>query len=419
MTKLSSPYRSENLLTVLFTSMARVSVLRIFLIDPQRAYYQRQLEAATGLAIRAVQRELEKFERELKAEKERAATLQDRDKTLKAREERILAIIERLQKYLSEVKPQVSRAPPKVRQLQEAIKGLKARLEAEDPTAEDYASILRGYIQELNGIEDEYGDLEEYEVIAEEFIKLLTQCISGFIAALKREVNGLDPRKDTLEKIERVDSKYQSIKTLLNAEQLEELEYIEQRLNTLKDERRFVERVTDLVNSFKHELKAVRDFDSLVDLVNQKTDEYRNIEGEFEQIPEQRRKELAEEFFAYRTDVIETPINKLWKKVERFVPEDYTEQNILDAEDEYNKLSALVEGEDKILNQIGAKLAEMKATFAEKRDQAEEARREDRRYAHGADRLRAVHPRRGRHIHCRLPYQAPQRDRDPAAAEHG
>ncbi len=61
MTKLSSPFRSENLLTVLFTSMARVSVLRVFLIDPQRAYYQRQLEAATGLAIRAVQRELEKL----------------------------------------------------------------------------------------------------------------------------------------------------------------------------------------------------------------------------------------------------------------------------------------------------------------------------------------------------------------------
>lgn len=41
--------------------MARVAVLRIFLIDPQRAYYQRQLEAATGLAIRAIQRELEKL----------------------------------------------------------------------------------------------------------------------------------------------------------------------------------------------------------------------------------------------------------------------------------------------------------------------------------------------------------------------
>ena len=61
MTKLSSLYRSENLLSVLFTSMARVSVLRVFLIDPQRAYYQRQLEAGTGLAIRAVQRELERL----------------------------------------------------------------------------------------------------------------------------------------------------------------------------------------------------------------------------------------------------------------------------------------------------------------------------------------------------------------------
>ncbi len=41
--------------------MARVVVLRLFMLDPLRAYYQRQIEAATGLPIRAVQRELDRL----------------------------------------------------------------------------------------------------------------------------------------------------------------------------------------------------------------------------------------------------------------------------------------------------------------------------------------------------------------------
>ena len=45
-------------LSALFSSAARVALLKVFLLDPLRAYYQRQLEAATGLAIRAVQREV-------------------------------------------------------------------------------------------------------------------------------------------------------------------------------------------------------------------------------------------------------------------------------------------------------------------------------------------------------------------------
>lgn len=49
------------MLSVLFTSAARVAVLRIFLVDPIRSYYQRQLESATGLPIRAVQRELDRL----------------------------------------------------------------------------------------------------------------------------------------------------------------------------------------------------------------------------------------------------------------------------------------------------------------------------------------------------------------------
>ncbi len=48
-------------LASLFASKARVAVLRVLALDPTRAYYQRQLEAVTGLPIRAVQRELERL----------------------------------------------------------------------------------------------------------------------------------------------------------------------------------------------------------------------------------------------------------------------------------------------------------------------------------------------------------------------
>ena len=48
-------------LTALFSSSARATVLRLFMLDPFRTYYQRQIEKATGLAIRAVQRELERL----------------------------------------------------------------------------------------------------------------------------------------------------------------------------------------------------------------------------------------------------------------------------------------------------------------------------------------------------------------------
>ena len=54
----SSP---RSFLNDLFASDARVAVLRVFMIDPTRAYYQRQLEAATGLPLRAVQRELDRL----------------------------------------------------------------------------------------------------------------------------------------------------------------------------------------------------------------------------------------------------------------------------------------------------------------------------------------------------------------------
>ncbi len=53
--------RQTDPLAALLGSRARAEVFRVFLIDPSRAYYQRQLEQVTGLPLRAVQRELEKF----------------------------------------------------------------------------------------------------------------------------------------------------------------------------------------------------------------------------------------------------------------------------------------------------------------------------------------------------------------------
>lgn len=52
---------SPSTLEALFSSGARVATLRLFLLDPLRAYYQRQIEATTGLALRAIQRELERL----------------------------------------------------------------------------------------------------------------------------------------------------------------------------------------------------------------------------------------------------------------------------------------------------------------------------------------------------------------------
>lgn len=61
MTVISSQIDAEKTLSTLFASSARVAILRVFMLDPMRAYYQRQLEQATGLAIRAIQRELERL----------------------------------------------------------------------------------------------------------------------------------------------------------------------------------------------------------------------------------------------------------------------------------------------------------------------------------------------------------------------
>ena len=61
LTGYSSHKIQEGALTALFASAARVAVLRAFLLDPVRAYYQRQLEGITGLPIRAIQREVERL----------------------------------------------------------------------------------------------------------------------------------------------------------------------------------------------------------------------------------------------------------------------------------------------------------------------------------------------------------------------
>jgi DNA-binding transcriptional ArsR family regulator len=49
------------ILEVLFSSTARVQVLRLFLLHPSSRFYQREIERETGQPIRAVQREVERM----------------------------------------------------------------------------------------------------------------------------------------------------------------------------------------------------------------------------------------------------------------------------------------------------------------------------------------------------------------------
>lgn len=48
-------------LEVLFSSTARVQLLRLFLLNPDRSFYQREIERETGQPIRAVQREAKRL----------------------------------------------------------------------------------------------------------------------------------------------------------------------------------------------------------------------------------------------------------------------------------------------------------------------------------------------------------------------
>src|SRR5690606_22419060 len=61
MGRMAKQGRSNEILSTLLGSGARADVLRLFLTDPTRDYYQRQIESATGLPIRAVQRELQRL----------------------------------------------------------------------------------------------------------------------------------------------------------------------------------------------------------------------------------------------------------------------------------------------------------------------------------------------------------------------
>lgn len=49
-------------LEVLFSSAARVQILNLFLLSPDRQFYQREIERETGQPIRAVQREVKRLE---------------------------------------------------------------------------------------------------------------------------------------------------------------------------------------------------------------------------------------------------------------------------------------------------------------------------------------------------------------------
>ncbi len=48
-------------LETLFSSAARVEILRLFLLHPEQQFYQREIERETGQPIRAVQREVQRL----------------------------------------------------------------------------------------------------------------------------------------------------------------------------------------------------------------------------------------------------------------------------------------------------------------------------------------------------------------------
>ena len=52
---------TDDILRTLLSSAAKAAVLRVFMLDPSRSYYQRQLEALAEVPLRAVQRELERL----------------------------------------------------------------------------------------------------------------------------------------------------------------------------------------------------------------------------------------------------------------------------------------------------------------------------------------------------------------------
>ena len=51
----------SSILEVLFSSAARIEVLSLFLLNPDRRFYQREIGRETGQPIRAVQREMDRL----------------------------------------------------------------------------------------------------------------------------------------------------------------------------------------------------------------------------------------------------------------------------------------------------------------------------------------------------------------------
>ena len=51
----------SSILEVLFSSTARIEVLSLFLLNPDRHFYQREIGRETGQPIRAVQREMDRL----------------------------------------------------------------------------------------------------------------------------------------------------------------------------------------------------------------------------------------------------------------------------------------------------------------------------------------------------------------------
>lgn len=51
----------SSILEALFSSTARIEVLRLFLLNPDRHFYQREIGRETGQPIRAVQREMDRL----------------------------------------------------------------------------------------------------------------------------------------------------------------------------------------------------------------------------------------------------------------------------------------------------------------------------------------------------------------------
>jgi uncharacterized protein len=56
-------YTTDNMINKLITSRARISILKLLLLNPDNSYYLREIEQLVNLPVRAVQREIENLKR--------------------------------------------------------------------------------------------------------------------------------------------------------------------------------------------------------------------------------------------------------------------------------------------------------------------------------------------------------------------